>query len=77
MLFDFYASFKQYKEAYYQEWIFSYAYSIYYNLFIVGKKLNHRNYSEQELNMGNFVKAMDHDVHMYAKFGYFNFYGFL
>jgi hypothetical protein len=32
------------------------------------QKLNHRNYSEQELNMGNFVQANEYDVHMYAKF---------
>jgi hypothetical protein len=27
--------------------------------------LNHGNYSEQELNMGNFVKSNEYDVHMY------------
>jgi hypothetical protein len=31
-------------------------------------KLNHRNYSEQEINMRNFVQANEYDVHMYAKF---------
>jgi hypothetical protein len=30
--------------------------------------LNHGNYSEQELNMGNFVSDNKYDVHMYAKF---------
>jgi hypothetical protein len=40
-------------------------------------KLNSRNYSEQELNMGNFIQATEHDVHMYAKFGYLTFCGFL
>jgi hypothetical protein len=30
------------------------------------EKLNPRNYSEQELNMDNFVQATEHDVHMYA-----------
>jgi hypothetical protein len=30
--------------------------------------LNHRNYSEQELNMDNFVQANEYDVHMYTKF---------
>jgi hypothetical protein len=30
--------------------------------------LNHGNYSEQELNMDNFVQANKYDVHMYAKF---------
>jgi hypothetical protein len=38
------------------------------------QKLNHRNYSEKELNMSNFVQANDHDVHMYAKFGGLTFY---
>jgi hypothetical protein len=31
-------------------------------------KLNHENYSEQELNMENFVQANKYDVHMYANF---------
>jgi hypothetical protein len=31
-------------------------------------KLNHGNYSEQELNMGNFVQSNEYDVQMYAKF---------
>jgi hypothetical protein len=31
-------------------------------------KLNHENYSEQELNMRNFVQTNEYDVHMYAKF---------
>jgi hypothetical protein len=35
MVLWFYEGIKQYKEAFYQEWIFSYAYSIYYNLFNV------------------------------------------
>jgi hypothetical protein len=30
--------------------------------------LNHRNYSEQELNVDNFVQANEYDVHMYTKF---------
>jgi hypothetical protein len=41
------------------------------------QKLNHRNYSEQEISMGNFVQATDHDVHMYKKFGELNLYEFL
>jgi hypothetical protein len=32
------------------------------------QKLNHGNYSEQELNMGNFVQNNEYDVHMYTKF---------
>jgi hypothetical protein len=32
------------------------------------QKLNHENYSAQELNMGNFVQANEYDVSMYAKF---------
>jgi hypothetical protein len=40
-------------------------------------KLNPKNYSKQELNMGNFVQATEHDVHMYAKFGGFTFCGVL
>jgi hypothetical protein len=30
--------------------------------------LNHENYFDQELNMGNFVQANQYYVHMYAKF---------
>jgi hypothetical protein len=33
------------------------------------QKFNHKKKSEQEINMGNFVQAFVHDVHMYAKFG--------
>jgi hypothetical protein len=29
------------------------------------QKLNHNNYSDQEINMRNFVQATEHDVHMY------------
>jgi hypothetical protein len=29
------------------------------------QELNHENYSEQELNMSNFVQANEYDVHMY------------
>jgi hypothetical protein len=32
------------------------------------QKLNHGHYSEQELNMDNFVQANEYDVYMYAKF---------
>jgi hypothetical protein len=32
------------------------------------QKLNHENYSEQELNMDNFVQANKYDVHMHTKF---------
>jgi hypothetical protein len=39
-------------------------------------KLNPRNYSEHELNMINFVNAIEHYVHMYAKFGGLPFYEF-
>jgi hypothetical protein len=38
------------------------------------QKLNPNKYSEQEINMSNFVKATKHDVHMYAKVRDFNFY---
>jgi hypothetical protein len=41
------------------------------------QKLNHNKYSKQELNMSNFSQATEHDVHMYAKFGYLYFYVFL
>jgi hypothetical protein len=37
------------------------------------QKLNHRNYSEKEINMVNFVQATEHDVHMYEKFGSLTF----
>jgi hypothetical protein len=35
------------------------------------------NYSEQKLNMGNFLHANDNDLHMYAKFGGVSFHVFL
>ncbi len=41
------------------------------------QKLNHKNYSEQELNMGNFLHGNDNDLHMYAKFGGLSFHVFL
>jgi hypothetical protein len=41
------------------------------------QKLNHRNYSEWETNMDNFVQDTEHDVHMYEKFGDLTFYDFL
>jgi hypothetical protein len=41
------------------------------------QKLNHRNYSEWETNMDNFVQDIEHDVHMYEKFGHLTFYDFL
>jgi hypothetical protein len=31
----------------------------------------------QKINMGNFVQAIEHDMHMYAKFVDFTFYVFL
>jgi hypothetical protein len=40
-------------------------------------KLNHRNYSEQKLNMGNVVRAKEHHMSMHAKFQYLNIYVFL
>jgi hypothetical protein len=40
-------------------------------------KLNHRNYSEQEINMRNFVQATENDMHMYTLFGDVNCYVFL
>jgi hypothetical protein len=39
--------------------------------------LNHRNNSEQKINMSNFIHATEHDVHMYAKFGGFTSYELL
>jgi hypothetical protein len=41
------------------------------------QKLNPRNYSNQELNMGNFIQPIEYDVHIYAKFGGFMFCGVL
>jgi hypothetical protein len=41
------------------------------------QKLTHRNYSEQKINMINFVQATEYDVHMYEMFGYLTFYSFL
>jgi hypothetical protein len=45
--------------------------------FIQEQKLNHKQYCEQEVNMGNFVQATEPDVHMFAKFGGLAFYGVL
>jgi hypothetical protein len=41
------------------------------NYLLQEQKLNCRNYSEQKLNMSNFVQTTEYDVHMYAKFGDF------
>jgi hypothetical protein len=41
------------------------------------QKLNPKNYSVQELNMGNFIQATENDVHMYAQFGGLTFYEYL
>jgi hypothetical protein len=47
-------------------------------IFLLQKqKLNHINYYEQEIKMDIFVQVNYHDVHMYTKFGYSYFYGFL
>jgi hypothetical protein len=32
------------------------------------QKLNHRNYSDHEINMDNFIQATENDVHMYEIF---------
>jgi hypothetical protein len=32
------------------------------------QELNHGNYSERELNMGNFVQDNEYDVQLYTKF---------
>jgi hypothetical protein len=41
------------------------------------QNLNHRKYSEQEINLSNFLQATEHDVHMYTKFGGLTYYEFL
>jgi hypothetical protein len=41
------------------------------------QKLTHNKYSEHDINMSNFVKATEHDVHMYEWFGDLYFYRFL
>jgi isopentenyldiphosphate isomerase len=41
------------------------------------QKLNPNKYSEQEINMRNFVQATEYYVHMYAQFGGLSFYGFV
>jgi hypothetical protein len=40
------------------------------------QKLNYRNYSEQEINIRNFIQATENDIHMYAKFRCLAFYVF-
>jgi hypothetical protein len=37
-------------------------------------KLNHKNYSKQEINMNNFLQAKENDVHIYEKLGGLYFY---
>jgi hypothetical protein len=41
------------------------------------EKLNPNKYSEQEINMSNFVQAKEYNLHMNAKFGYSTFCVFL
>jgi hypothetical protein len=41
------------------------------------QKLNSNKYSEQELNMGNFVQPTENNVHIYEKARDFTFYVFL
>jgi hypothetical protein len=56
----------------------NYYFSI-HNLFTIiyllqEQELNHKNYSEQKLNMSNFVQANEYDVHMYTCLHYRYFY---
>jgi hypothetical protein len=46
-------------------------------IYYQNKDLKHNNCFEQKLNMNYFIQATEHDVHMYAKFEYFNFYEIL
>jgi hypothetical protein len=41
------------------------------------QKLNHRNYSEQEINVSNFIQAKEYHMIMYAKFQCMNMHAFL
>jgi hypothetical protein len=41
------------------------------------QKLNYRNYSKQEIIMGNFVQVTEYDANMYARIEYFDIYRFL
>jgi hypothetical protein len=41
------------------------------------QKLNYINDSGYDINMGNFVQAIEHDFHMYTKFGGLTCYVFL
>jgi hypothetical protein len=40
-------------------------------------ELNHRNSFKEEINMFKFEQSTENHVHMYAKFGGLEFYGFL
>jgi hypothetical protein len=40
-------------------------------------KLNHRNYSEQEINMSNFIQTNEYDMIMYEIFQCMNMHVFL
>jgi hypothetical protein len=52
---------------------------LFYTIYLLQeKKLNSKNYSEQEIIMRSFVQATEHDVHMYAKFvDFYPFWSFV
>jgi hypothetical protein len=41
------------------------------------QKLNYNKYSEQEINMSNFVQAKEYDMNMHVKIQCMNMHGFL
>jgi hypothetical protein len=41
------------------------------------QKLNHRNYSEQNINMSHFIQAKEYDMNMHAKIQFMNMHAYL
>jgi hypothetical protein len=77
MIHDFMQVLNIHGEHYTKNSYFSRAHLIYYHLFIGETEINPRNYSEQRINMGNFVQITKNDVHIYAKFRYSTWYEFV
>ncbi len=44
---------------------------------LLEQKLNHRNYSKQEIIVNIFVQTTEHEILMYAKFGEYNYFIYL
>jgi hypothetical protein len=68
MLFDFMQVLNSQKKHSTRNEYFS-MYILFTTLYLMQEqKLNPRNYCEQQITMGNFLQATEHDVKMHAKF---------